>query len=177
MLLWRQVIQQATTWEYTDPKTNSEESLRQSVISTVFWDKSPHSILGYLCCVVVTGRKLPSVLQIIMTMKVIQWNRPAGTDSVCRDEAGNEHHASSKERCSAEQRWTEVDRAKKKATYRPSYTYPPVCCLFLHSVQSFHLFSISLFSPCHWFTGCLFVYQTAPLIFKYVLPKTVPEHT
>lgn len=92
------------------------------IISVVFWertDKSPHSILGYLCCVVVTGRKLPSILQIIMTMKVIQRNRPAGTDSVCRDEAGNEYHASSNEHCGEEkkggalQRWTEAaSRAK-----------------------------------------------------------------
>ncbi|KAL7382057.1 hypothetical protein ABVT39_016072 [Epinephelus coioides] len=54
-----------------------------------------------------------------MTMKVIQRNRPAGTDSVCRDEAGNEYHASSKEHCGEEkkggalQRWTEAaSRAK-----------------------------------------------------------------
>ena len=32
-------------------------------------DKSPHSILGYLCCVVVAGRKLRNMLQIIMTIK------------------------------------------------------------------------------------------------------------
>lgn len=52
-------------------------------------------------------------------MKVIQRNRPAGTDSVCRDEAGNEYHASSNEHCGEEkkggalQRWTEAaSRAK-----------------------------------------------------------------
>ncbi len=73
------------------------------------------AILSYLCCVVVTGRKLPIILQIIMTIKVIQWNRPVGTDSVCRDEAGNEHQAKCKEHCregnkgGALQRWTEVE--------------------------------------------------------------------
>ena len=51
----------------------------------------------------VTGRKLQRILQIIMTMKVIQWNRPAGTDSVCRDEVGNEYHASSKEHLQREE--------------------------------------------------------------------------
>lgn len=110
--LSKQATQQVTTKQHIKTTNNSRESIqyvcvRLSMINKACWEKrhnSPHSILGYLCCVVVTGRKLQSAVQIIMTTKVIQWNRPAGTDSVCWDEAGNKHHASSKEHCSEEKK-------------------------------------------------------------------------
>lgn len=118
-LITRLVMQQGTAQEHTAPPKNTTAKKGNSMH---VWDyimknrvqgreKAQHSILGYLCWVVVTGRKLQSVLQIIITMKVIQWNRPAGTDSVCQDEAGNEHHPSGKENWSEErmggvlQRW------------------------------------------------------------------------
>lgn len=65
---------------------------------------------------------------------------------MCQDEAGNEHHASSKEHCGEEkkggalQRWTEIECRAKLGRKRPTHlsTCPSVYLLS---------FSLTLFSP------------------------------